>query len=71
MKKLVTPVVMLVLAASLIGCSSMTPGQKQAVGIVGGAAAGGIIGNAVTGGSAVGTVGGAAGGAYLGHVLAN
>jgi osmotically inducible lipoprotein OsmB len=49
----------------LSACSGM--GRGETVGTVGGAAAGGLIGSAVTGGSTVGTLGGAAVGGYLGH----
>jgi osmotically inducible lipoprotein OsmB len=49
----------------LSACSGM--GRGETVGTVGGAAAGGAIGSAVTGGSTVGTLGGAAVGGYLGH----
>lgn len=49
----------------LSACSGM--GRGETVGTVGGAAAGGAVGSAVTGGSTVGTLGGAAVGGYLGH----
>ncbi len=54
--------------ASVLGlsaCSGM--GRGETVGTVGGAAAGGAVGSAVTGGSTLGTLGGAAVGGYLGH----
>ena len=47
------------------GCAS----RAQTVGTVGGAAAGGALGSAVTGGSTIGTVGGAAAGGYIGDQL--
>ena len=49
----------------LSACSGM--GRGEAVGTAGGAAAGGVIGSAVTGGSTLGTLGGAAIGGYAGH----
>jgi outer membrane lipoprotein SlyB len=39
------------------------------VGTVGGAAAGGALGSAVTGGSTIGTIGGAAAGGYIGNKM--
>src|SRR4051812_50130678 len=45
------------------GCSS----RAETVGTVGGAAAGGALGSAVTGGSTIGTIGGAAGGGHIGN----
>lgn len=50
----------------LAGCSNMTPSERQTAGTIGGAAAGGVVGNAVLGGP-LGTVGGAAAGGYLGN----
>lgn len=49
----------------LSACSGMGKGEQ--VGTVGGAAAGGVLGSAVTGGSTIGTLGGAAIGGYAGH----
>jgi osmotically inducible lipoprotein OsmB len=49
----------------LSACSGM--GRGETVGTAGGAAAGGVVGSAVTGGSTIGTLGGAAVGGYLGH----
>ena len=51
-------------AASMAGCSSMTPEEK---GAAVGAVAGGVVGSAATGGSTVGTVGGAAIGGAAGY----
>lgn len=51
------------LALGLSACGT----TNETVGTVGGAAVGGLVGNAVTGGSTAGTVGGAAVGGYLGH----
>jgi osmotically inducible lipoprotein OsmB len=48
----------------LSGCSSMS--DRQTLGTVGGAAAGGLIGNTVIGGP-LGTLGGAAAGGYIGN----
>ena len=48
----------------MVGCANLTPGQK---GAAVGAAAGGVVGNVLTGGSALGTVGGAAAGAIIGN----
>jgi osmotically inducible lipoprotein OsmB len=46
------------------GCASWGPTET---GIAVGAAAGGVVGSAVTGGSTLGTVGGAAAGGLIGH----
>jgi osmotically inducible lipoprotein OsmB len=51
---------------ALSACSGMSSSEK---GTVAGAAAGGVLGNAVTGGSALGTVGGAAAGGIIGHEI--
>ena len=51
------------LALGLTACGT----TNETVGTVGGAAVGGLVGNAVTGGSTLGTVGGAAVGGYVGH----
>jgi osmotically inducible lipoprotein OsmB len=51
--------------AVLAGCGSM--GRGETIGTVGGAAAGGAVGSAVTGGSTVGTLGGAAVGGVVGN----
>jgi osmotically inducible lipoprotein OsmB len=50
---------------ALSGCSGM--GRGETVGTAGGAAAGGLVGSAVTGGSTLGTLGGAAIGGFSGH----
>lgn len=57
--------VSLVLASLIAGCGSM--GKGETIGTVGGAAAGGVVGSAVTGGSTVGTIGGAAVGGVVGN----
>lgn len=49
--------------AMLSACANMTPGEK---GAVAGAAAGGVIGNVITGGGVLGTLGGAAAGGIIG-----
>jgi osmotically inducible lipoprotein OsmB len=49
----------------LAGCGS----RAETVGTVGGAAAGGALGSAVTGGSTIGTIGGAAAGGYIGNQM--
>ena len=49
----------------LAGCGS----TAETVGTVGGAAAGGAVGSAVTGGSTIGTIGGAAAGGYIGNQM--
>lgn len=46
------------------GCASMTPTQR---GAAIGAAAGGVVGHAVTGGSTLGTAAGAAAGGAIGY----
>ena len=60
MMKLLTAVV---LALGLAACG----GRGETVGTVGGAALGGAVGSAVTGGSTIGTLGGAAAGGYIGN----
>ena len=57
------------IAASLLGLTGCGTMDRQTAGTVGGAAVGGVVGNAVTG-STLGTVGGAAAGAYLGNEAA-
>lgn len=54
-------------AITLCGCSNFT---RQDAGTVIGAGAGGVIGSAVTGGSAAGTIVGAAAGAVVGNQVA-
>ena len=53
-------------AATLIGLTGCGSMDRQTAGTVGGAAVGGVVGNAI-GGGALGTLGGAAAGGYLGH----
>jgi osmotically inducible lipoprotein OsmB len=52
-------------AVGVSGCAS----RAETVGTVGGAAAGGALGSAVTGGSTIGTIGGAAAGGYIGNQM--
>lgn len=52
-------------AVGVSGCAS----RAETVGTVGGAAAGGALGSAVTGGSTIGTIGGAAAGGYIGNKM--
>jgi osmotically inducible lipoprotein OsmB len=54
-------------AATLIGLTGCGSMDRQTAGTIGGAAVGGVVGNAVGGGSTLGTLGGAAAGGYLGH----
>ena len=54
------------IAATLIGLTGCGSMDRNTAGTVGGAVAGGVVGNALIGGTA-GTVGGAAAGAYIGN----
>ena len=65
MKKLLTLGATFILAIGLL-----TSCTNRDMGTVGGAAIGGIAGNALTGGSALGTVAGAVGGGVIGNQLA-
>lgn len=56
-------VVAIALALGLSACGS----TEETIGTVGGAALGGAVGSAVSGGSTLGTVGGAAVGGIVGH----
>lgn len=62
-------IIITTLSLSLLLCSC-TQDQRQASGIVGGAAVGGLAGSAFTGGSTAGTVIGAALGGLAGNELA-
>jgi len=53
----------ILLALGLAACG----GRGETVGTVGGAAVGGAVGSAVTGGSTIGTLGCAAAGGYIGN----
>ena len=61
-----TKIIAALAAASLLGLAGCANMDRQTAGTVGGAAVGGVVGNALTG-STLGTVGGAAAGAYLGN----
>lgn len=56
--------------AILLAASTLTACSNRDMSTVGGAAAGGLAGNLLTGGSGVGTVVGAVGGGVLGNQLA-
>jgi osmotically inducible lipoprotein OsmB len=64
-KHLLAIAIALTTALGLAGCGS----RAETVGTVGGAAAGGALGSAVTGGSTIGTIGGAAAGGYIGNQM--
>jgi osmotically inducible lipoprotein OsmB len=64
-KQLLAIAVALSSAVGLSACGS----RAETVGTVGGAAAGGALGSAVTGGSTIGTIGGAAAGGYIGNQM--
>jgi len=55
-----------VVAASLMGLTGCGTMDRETAGTVGGAVVGGVIGDAVIGGT-LGTLGGAAAGAYIGN----
>jgi osmotically inducible lipoprotein OsmB len=61
----------IVLAASLAGCKALDDRgvSRETQGTVGGAAAGGAVGAAATGGSTIGTLGGAAVGGIVGNEM--
>ncbi len=65
MKKIIS-----ISATILLAVGLLTSCTNRDMGTVGGAAIGGIAGNALTGGSAVGTVAGAVGGGIVGNQLA-
>ena len=73
MRRVLTTFVALSLAMALMGCSSMTTTQKgAAIGGLGGAAAGGLVGSAVhhpVAGALIGGALGAGGGALIGNQL--
>lgn len=60
-KSIISMCAVLLMAGSLTACTN------NQMGTVGGAALGGLAGNAITGGSAAGTVVGAVGGGLIGH----
>lgn len=65
MKKIITSIL-----ATLLIVGSLTACTNRQMATVGGAAVGGLAGNAITGGSAAGTVVGAVGGGIIGNQLA-
>lgn len=66
MKKITLLFLSVVLAVSLLGACT-----NKDMGTVGGAALGGVAGNAITGGSTAGTVVGAVGGGLVGRAVTN
>jgi osmotically inducible lipoprotein OsmB len=62
-KSMLMSLSLLLVAASLTACTN------RDMGTIGGAAVGGIVGSAVTGGSGLGTVAGAIGGGVIGNQL--
>lgn len=66
MKKTLISSLSILLAVS---CLSLTACTNRDMGTVGGAALGGVAGNALTGGSAAGTVVGAVGGGLIGRAV--
>lgn len=65
MKKLTSLLAILLVAGSIAACTN------KDMATVGGAALGGVAGNAVTGGSTAGTVAGAVGGGLVGRAVVN
>jgi osmotically inducible lipoprotein OsmB len=64
--KMKSKILAAVAAASIIGLGGCATMDRQTAGTLGGAAVGGVVGNALTG-STLGTVGGAAAGAVIGN----
>lgn len=61
MKKITLNLFLILTACLLVSCTN------NQMGTVGGAAVGGVVGSAVTGGSPLGTVAGAVGGGLIGN----
>jgi osmotically inducible lipoprotein OsmB len=61
-----TKILAAVAAAAVMGLSGCANMDRQTAGTVGGAVVGGVVGDALLGGT-LGTVGGAAAGAYIGN----
>jgi len=64
MKQVIATLILMVSTLTLMGCTS---DEKQMAGTGVGAVAGGVIGNAVSGGNAAATIGGAAVGGIVGY----
>lgn len=64
MKKIISSSIAIILAVGLLAACT-----NRDMGTVGGAAIGGVAGNALTGGSALGTVAGAVGGGIVGNQI--
>lgn len=61
-----TKMIAAVAAAAVVGLSGCANMDRQTAGTIGGAVVGGVVGDALIGGT-LGTVGGAAAGAYIGN----
>ena len=61
-----TKLIAAVAAAAVMGLSGCASMDRQTAGTIGGAAIGGVAGNALVGGP-LGVIGGAAAGGYIGH----
>ncbi len=68
MKKILLALASIILAFSLITGCATTEGRKN-VGMAVGGVAGGLAGNALTGGSTAGTIVGAVGGGFIGRAV--
>ncbi|HSW16418.1 MAG TPA: glycine zipper 2TM domain-containing protein [Ramlibacter sp.] len=65
-RKLLAAVAAVTVMGLSAGCANMDPRDRQLAGTVGGAVAGGVVGDALLGGP-LGTLGGAAAGGYIGN----
>ena len=61
-----TKMIAAIAAAAVVGLSGCANMDRQTAGTIGGAVVGGVVGDALIGGT-LGTVGGAAAGAYIGN----